>query len=280
MIRPAPTLAVCSLLLASTVSCGTHRSFRLPLSAAEARGTFPPLAVCAGAEGLQAVEHPNSINVRYDTSTWVQFMIQNDHYNMVVIVDDGVPEAERPARVDAAKVKGDALYACSVKGGIPAPAARSTPAPAVEAPRPPEPAPAATPPTPSVVSAGCVSATAIACSIDPQCPTKNCTSGYCQGNNPGSLCTIDPHCASKNCTGGCCQTNAVGAQCSIDPHCTSKNCTSGLCADNTVGSACTIDPHCTSKNCTGGLCSGNDRGSACTIDSHCTSRNCTNAVCQ
>lgn len=98
------------------IGCGGVQSYPLPVSADDARYTFAPLKACASQQGLQISEHPDSVNVRYDASTWVQFMIQGPSYNMVVVMmGTSVPEPERPARLAAAKAKGDELFACALK---------------------------------------------------------------------------------------------------------------------------------------------------------------------
>jgi hypothetical protein len=105
------------------------------------------------------------------------------------------------------------------------------------------------------------------------------SSGTCNTQR-GVACTLDSQCSSRNCTEGYCRANSAGARCTLDSHCESRNCTDGCCRNTSTSSACTLDSQCTTRNCTNGRCSGNGRGSACTLDSHCTSRNCTNGRCQ
>lgn len=93
--------------------CGTVKQYRLPVSGFAARSTFAPLAACATQQHLEAVEHPDSFNVRFDPETWIQYMIQGDQYNMVIIVGKGVPEEQREARAISAKQKGDELFGCA-----------------------------------------------------------------------------------------------------------------------------------------------------------------------
>ena len=95
--------------------CGGWQSYPLPVSAGEAHHTFAPLAACASQQGFKFVTFPDAVNVRYDGSTWVQFMVQAGAYNMVIIVGTDVPEPERPARLGAAKAKGDELFACAMR---------------------------------------------------------------------------------------------------------------------------------------------------------------------
>jgi hypothetical protein len=96
------------------VGCGGWQSYPLPVSAGEAHHTFAPLGACASQAGLKFVTFPEAVNVRYE-GTWVQFMIQNGAYNMVIIVSTDVPEPDRPARLVAAKAKGDELFACAMR---------------------------------------------------------------------------------------------------------------------------------------------------------------------
>lgn len=136
MVRNSMWVLVCTVALSG---CGAAKSYRLPMAAAQASSTFAPLASCAQARGHEFAEHPDSLNVKFDDATWVQFMIQNDAYNMVIVVDDKVvPAAELDARFGAAKAEGDAMWSCAAdtqRGMLPTvvPAA-GTPAPVVAAP--------------------------------------------------------------------------------------------------------------------------------------------------
>lgn len=115
-------------------SCGTVASYRLPLTAYDAPRSFAPLAACASNQGLTPIEHSTALNVRFDPATWIQYMIQGEQYNMVIIVGNDVPPDQRPARVSAAKAKGDELFVCAMNGGLPT----------LQQPPPPSFAPAAT----------------------------------------------------------------------------------------------------------------------------------------
>lgn len=106
------TVGLCSALIA-VAGCGTVKQYRLPMSGLAARSTFAPLAACATQQHLESVEHPDSFNVRYDPDTWIQYMIQGDLYNMVIIVGKGVPEEQREGRAMTAKQKGDELFGCA-----------------------------------------------------------------------------------------------------------------------------------------------------------------------
>ena len=111
---------LCASVLAVS-GCGTIKQYRLPMSGFAARGTFAPLAACATQQHLESVEQSDSFNVRYDSETWIQFMIQGDQYNMVVIVGKGIPEAQREGHAIAAKGKGDELFACATQPPPPVP---------------------------------------------------------------------------------------------------------------------------------------------------------------
>ena len=92
-------------------ACVAARSYRLPLDAVSARDTFAPIAMVAGELGHEKVEHPDAIHVRYDEVTWIQFTIQNQHYNMVVVVDDNVvPPSELDAHFADARIRGDEIW--------------------------------------------------------------------------------------------------------------------------------------------------------------------------
>lgn len=107
--------AAIGLIALSTalLGCMSVASFRLPVPANQARSTFAPLTRCAAAQGLTSAEHASSLNVRYDPSTWMQFMIQNDHFNLLISVSHDVPEGQRSARTTSAKQKGDELLTCA-----------------------------------------------------------------------------------------------------------------------------------------------------------------------
>lgn len=134
------TAAVRATLIATLgaglCGCAGVRSYPLPVAAAEARALFAPLVQCGAAEGFQADEHPDAIHVRYDESSWMQFMIQGSAFNLVLIVDPSLPPAELTAKDTAVKTKADSLFACArrVAGGAPPPPA--PPAPPKEPPPP------------------------------------------------------------------------------------------------------------------------------------------------
>lgn len=101
--------------------CGTFKQYRLPVPGYAARGTFLPLAGCATQQHLESVEHQDALNVRYDPETWIQYMIQGDAFNMVIIVGKGIPEPQRESHAMAAKQKGDELFACATQPPPPPP---------------------------------------------------------------------------------------------------------------------------------------------------------------
>lgn len=291
-IRGAASLL---LVLGSVVvlGCGSFASYRLPVSATQAPGTFAPLAACASQQSLTAVEHPTSVNVRFDPTTWIQYMIQGEQYNMVIIVNNDVPPDQRPAKTSSAKAKGDELWACAMSHGIqvvavpvpvivnpptaPTPPTEPTPPATMSEPVAPTPPTALTPPTPpspptairppAAPRAGlcrnarelaprsaCASARAAACTVDSQCPGNNCTRGFCQGRDPGSPCKDNANCNTNNCTGGCCHARDPGGYCTEDFQCNTNNCTNGMCQNRDAGSPCKDNANCNMNNCTNGCC--------------------------
>ena len=97
------------------LGCAATQSYRLPLDAHLARLTFAPLVSVAQSMGLQCAEFPDSINVRYDETTWIQYMIQNSQFNMVIVVDDKVvPQEKLQAQFADAKTKGDEIWAKAI----------------------------------------------------------------------------------------------------------------------------------------------------------------------
>lgn len=95
---------------AALAGCGVMQSHPLaapPPNRGGPRATFDPLLACAQEQKLQAVKHPDSVNVRLDGGAWVQFMDQPNGFNMVVV------GAADVAAADAAKHRGDAIYTCA-----------------------------------------------------------------------------------------------------------------------------------------------------------------------
>jgi hypothetical protein len=94
------------------------QSYPLPASGDGGRALFASIASCAAAQNLEAVKHPDSVNVRAVPGAWVQYMAQGSGFNMVVVVDDasgGRDAVHR--RTAAAKQKGDELHACAEAAG-------------------------------------------------------------------------------------------------------------------------------------------------------------------
>ncbi len=113
-MKNAPYLALAAAMMVS--ACGTARSYRLPLAGHEAHKTFSPIAACADQRSMEYSEHPESIHVKTDEVSWVQYMVQNDAYNMVVIVDDKKVAAGEAleAKFTATKKIGDEIYQCAM----------------------------------------------------------------------------------------------------------------------------------------------------------------------
>lgn len=212
-----------SLLLSG---CAAAASYRLPISAADAPRYFQPIGVCANEAGLSSVQHPSSVNVKYNDSVWIQYMVSNQTYDMVIVGEDPAQDAKK---------KGDELFACAQKKGpgeMPATQPELTTSPVTTStPDIAEPAEAQPAETGGAKekSATPLNETEMACTQDHQCPNHNCTKGFCRSNATGAACSQDAHCTSMNCSKGLCQTNDRGAACSQNVHCTSHNCTKNLC---------------------------------------------------
>lgn len=245
MIPKQSALAV--ILAACSSACVAAASYRLPIQGAEGPRYFQPIGVCAAEAGLSSVQHPSSVNVKYNDAIWIQYMVRGDSYDMVVVGEDPALEAKK---------KGDELFACAkVKGpgempAQPAPMTPMTPVAVEQTPAedPPAQEPAKKAP-PAADDDG-----EMACYIDAQCPKNNCTKGFCRTNEVGAFCQLDAHCNSNNCSNGACQTNDPGAACFYDMHCNSNNCTNNVCQTNDRGAACNLDSHCNSRNCTNHKC--------------------------
>ena len=92
--------------------CGAMSQYVLPYPPDRARDTFPFIASAASSMGLQISQHPDSIHVRLEPGTWVQYMIHPNTYDMVVIVAKGeLPPEQLRQRTLAAKAKGDEIWA-------------------------------------------------------------------------------------------------------------------------------------------------------------------------
>jgi hypothetical protein len=222
-------------------ACAAASSYRLPINGAEAPRYFQPIGVCAGEAGLTSIQHPSSVNVKYNDSVWIQYMVQGEAYNMVVVGEDPALEAKK---------KGDEIFSCAQGKGPGEMPVQTTPhSPVVVE----QTKPLTSEPDP-VEPVKADDSGEMACTLDTQCPKHNCTKGYCRTNEPAALCVYDTHCNSHNCTNGVCQTNAPGAACQYDTHCTSHNCTNKTCQTNARGAACQFDTHCTSGNCTKNMC--------------------------
>lgn len=260
----ATCLALSAAVLGSCISVTPHR---LPLSGYQARATFPRLTSCAQARGYQAVTQAESLNVKFDANTWIQYMIQNDNYDMVIVLDSGVEGNERTTRHNAAKTVGDELFVCSTQNGSVMVSSGNVDTSVLMGER----------------GSTCLSATSPACSYDGECQSQNCTGGFCQQRTPGSPCGgLDTHCDSVNCTNFCCQARTPGSPCGVkDAHCDSLNCSSGRCQPRTIGSQCgDQDSHCDSLNCTHGTCQARGPGAPCGgKDSRCDSFRCVDGFC-
>ncbi len=62
------------LCLLGLTGCGATVSYVLPHPPATARDTFPFIAAASDQIGHRHVQHADSINVRYDDTTWIQFI--------------------------------------------------------------------------------------------------------------------------------------------------------------------------------------------------------------
>src|SRR5262245_32752799 len=70
-----------------------------PLSpVVDVHATLGSVEHCAKSRGLEAVRHPDSVNVRVE-STWVQFMARaHKRIDMVIVMADDAPPDERAER--------------------------------------------------------------------------------------------------------------------------------------------------------------------------------------
>jgi hypothetical protein len=115
--------------------CGAMSQYVLPFPPDRARDTFPFIASAASSMGLMSSQHPDSIHVRLEPGTWVQYMIHPNTYDMVVIVSQGdLPPEQLRQRTLAAKARGDEIWAraMALMRGTPVPSAPA-PVPAPEA---------------------------------------------------------------------------------------------------------------------------------------------------
>lgn len=142
---------VAALAVPLLAGCGAVYSYPLPAPAAGARDLFGPIGQCAAAQNLPSAKHPDSINVNAVPGAWVQYMVQPNGFNMVVVVHDSSGGAQAIGeRAAAAKAKGDEIYACAERSPRVASAAPPPPPPGAMPPPPdaPPPPPGAPPPPP------------------------------------------------------------------------------------------------------------------------------------
>jgi len=122
--------------------CVPSQAHPLSVSAKEGRALFSSLAACASARQAEAVQHPDSVNVRAVPGAWAQFMAQGERFQLVVVVEDasGGPQVVQE-RAAAAKKVGDEIFSCALAAGpMPPPASPAVPA---SPSTPPDPAPSA-----------------------------------------------------------------------------------------------------------------------------------------
>lgn len=171
------SIAFVGLAASALGACAASQSHPLSVSATEGRALFTSIATCAADRKVEAVQHPDSVNVRATAGAWAQFMAQGSQFNLVVVVDDstGGPQAMQE-RAAAAKKTGDEIFACAVAAGPKAgpivasatlapSSSPAAPAPATVAAAPTAAAtttPAATPPAPAASSTATTSTSASA----------------------------------------------------------------------------------------------------------------------
>jgi hypothetical protein len=95
------------------LGCGaSFKSYRLPISAYSAPGTFPAIVKVASSQGLEVARFDTAVHVRLDEATWAYYTIEINEYNLVIQVDsDKVPEPEQAAHFEKAKQKADQIWA-------------------------------------------------------------------------------------------------------------------------------------------------------------------------
>lgn len=92
-------------------ACGTAKSYRLPVSGAEARQSFAPIGACAGQKGYESFEHEDGVHVKIDDEAYIyyKFGLENDFNMSVHLMDDPAP----PARFSKVKGIGDQIWSCA-----------------------------------------------------------------------------------------------------------------------------------------------------------------------
>jgi hypothetical protein len=108
-------------LAAALNACGgAVYIYQLQPPPAGAMATLQPLAMCARQQGLEVAVHPDSVNVRHDPGTWVQFMVRGSEMQLVLVLQAELPPDVRRATAEAAHARGDQIWACAM-GATPAP---------------------------------------------------------------------------------------------------------------------------------------------------------------
>ena len=107
MNRFAPLLAVVAL-----TGCATTRVYRLAADPSQAASMRAPLVSVAQGMGYQAADlTPTVVTVPLDDVSRINFEVQGDQYNMLVLVDDKKVAADKlEATIAAAHAKGDEIW--------------------------------------------------------------------------------------------------------------------------------------------------------------------------
>ena len=100
------------LFLGALGGCSYNATYPLPASPPPA-SLWTPLKQCADAANLTAVQHSDSVNVQYEGTTWFQYMQNEGRFELVIILDESVPEEHKPDAMRAAKAKADEIYQCA-----------------------------------------------------------------------------------------------------------------------------------------------------------------------
>ncbi len=102
------------LLLAACLclaGCMPFRFYPLPVSAAEARATFAPIATAASHLGYQYYQHSDRVIVEPDDKTRLDYMFDaSGNYAMCVMLKDKPAPEAREAAFAAARERGEELW--------------------------------------------------------------------------------------------------------------------------------------------------------------------------
>jgi hypothetical protein len=115
---------LCACLVVT--GCMPFRFYPLPVSAADARATFAPIATAASNLGYRFYQHPDRVIVEPDARARIDFMFDaSGNYSMCVMIKEKNPPGGVERAIAEARAKGDDLWSRAM-ARLPAAASTTT----------------------------------------------------------------------------------------------------------------------------------------------------------